>query len=309
MSLDDYQWVQRATPGGEKPRPRQLPYLRKGCGRHNWDRFSPQELKNKADSSKIKRQRKGVIQEMLRLQEGKEDVHLEKSLLTMYHDSHIQSQRTNQSTASRLSSDITKGNQGLKWVVAASDADGKMGSTKDHNQPQVTDSTFKKAVKWVITEESPPKPPKRPPVSLSVASVSSGVSVPPPSAPPVAEVDRIKAALKAKQEHIQKVIVDQEKRLQKQHVEQEEKKKKLQKQLEERKREEKLQQEKQFNDEVSAWGHELEVLCDMGFSNMQQLIPLLKTHVPTPASSLEPGAPLCEDGLQQVVMSLLAARN
>merc|ERR1712167_378536 len=96
-------------------------------------------------------------------------------------------------------------------------------------------------------------------------------------------------ALKAKQEHIQKVIADQEKGQQQ----------KQQKQRKEQEQQERLQQEKQFNDEVSAWGHELEVLCDMGFSDMQQLIPLLKTHIHDPASSQEPGAPLCEEGLQQ----------
>jgi hypothetical protein len=61
----------------------------------------------------------------------------------------------------------------------------------------------------------------------------------------------------------------------------------------------------QFDAEVAAWGHELEVLCDMGFTNLQQILPLLRTHISTPTSTQHPGAVLSEKGMQAVALALL----
>mmetsp|Transcript_19340 Transcript_19340/g.32528 ORF Transcript_19340/g.32528 Transcript_19340/m.32528 type:complete len:676 (+) Transcript_19340:638-2665(+) len=286
LSLADYQRVYSTKPVAEESPPRQFPFLRKGSGRHNWDRFSSQELKNKAASRKMRRQRKSVIQEMGRVHDEKEDAHLEKSLLTMYHDSHVKNHNIDEKMSSGQSSGVIESKQGLKWVIEANNSH--------------TGSVSKQAVKWVIAEDAPPQPPQRQSLALplptphTIAKVSTGVNAAPPSAPSV-PVDNIRAALTAKQDHLQRVIADQEKQ--------------VHKQQEEQKKQEKQQQVQGFNDEVSAWGHELEVLCDMGFSDLQQLVPLLKTHIPAPASTQQPGAPLCEEGLQQVVMSLLTGRN
>lgn len=56
------------------------------------------------------------------------------------------------------------------------------------------------------------------------------------------------------------------------------------------------------------WNRELQLLGDMGFSDLDVLIPLLQTHVGTPSSlSGEPDAAPQVEGMQRVVATLLSS--
>jgi hypothetical protein len=65
----------------------------------------------------------------------------------------------------------------------------------------------------------------------------------------------------------------------------------------------------EFDQDVSNWANELNVLSAMGFSDLDKLLPLLKTHVKVPAllrdknGNEDPGS---EAGLQAVVLALLS---
>jgi hypothetical protein len=64
----------------------------------------------------------------------------------------------------------------------------------------------------------------------------------------------------------------------------------------------------QFDKDVATWNKELQVLSSMGFTDMEQLLPVLKAHIKVPASQQPMGevdAPGSEAGLQAVVLALL----
>lgn len=69
------------------------------------------------------------------------------------------------------------------------------------------------------------------------------------------------------------------------------------------------QLEAQFDTEVLRWARELQVLSAMGFNDLEVVLPVLQEHILVPASEQQVGslgAPRAEEGLQAVVLALLA---
>ena len=61
------------------------------------------------------------------------------------------------------------------------------------------------------------------------------------------------------------------------------------------------------HEEVELWANELRILNEMGFDDVEGLLPLLKTHVKTPASeqSYRPDITISAEGLQSVILEHL----
>jgi hypothetical protein len=267
-------------------------FLRQGQGRHNWDRAAvDQAMLNRT------KQRKMVIAEMKDAQEAKEDAHLHESLLAMYEQDGVSSALTLKRPAA------------LPALAALASTAPQKKSARRPCSDTIA-SAFKEGVQWEISASS--RPTTRSPSFSSLPS--------PPSVAPKLSGDNASGVVR--RESIKWVICDDKSDGVADTINSENfgiKASKLKAVADKKKTpteakvdDELLEQQKkqmQFDHDVSQWGHELEVLCDMGFSNLEQLVPLLKTHVGTPAAAQEPGANLSEVGLQAVVLVLLTGAH
>lgn len=278
-----------------------MSFLRKGEGMHNWDRPSVmQAAATRALHASVMVQHQAV-------HKAKEDAILEDELFGMCIKQSLEEKKgmlatviaaKTAKTSILQPATVTKASsafkQGVQWVIQPAKTDTSTPNPNvDHN---TRDRDFKESVKWVIqTDETKDCMPDKKNISdLYSKLFTLRGEAQTLMAATTTPVDELSAPL-LPPPHPSLLPSNEGDQEGEQH---------------------------QRAAEVLTWSQELQVLCDMGFSDLEQLLPMLRVHIKTPSSQLQqeqvqvqeqgggpPPSEVSEQGMQALVLALLSGDN